>query len=103
MAEKRTLPPLTSFFKPAQPVSDADPALANIPEIDWVNNDSMDVAAPFPPANPTVRYNSFDADKIDKIYSAARESMQIRIYGNRHDGSKVLNGAVTVQLDDDPE
>ena len=49
------------------------------------------------------RYNSFDADKIDKIYSAARESMQIRIYGNRHDGSKVLNGAVTVQLDDDPE
>ena len=42
-------------------------------------------------------------DKIDKIYSAARESMQIRIYGNRHDGSKVLNGAVTVQLDDDPE
>ena len=103
MAEKRTLPPLTSFFKPAQPVSDADPALANIPEIDWANNDSMDVAAPSPPANPTVRYNSFDADKIDKIYSAARESMQIRIYGNRHDGSKVLNGAVTVQLDDDPE
>ena len=45
MAEKRTLPPLTSFFKPAQPVSDADPALANIPEIDWANNDSMDVAA----------------------------------------------------------
>ena len=100
MAEKRALPPLTSFFKPAQPVSDADPALANIPEIDWANNNSMDVAAPFPPANPTVRYNSFDADKIDKIY---RADSQIRIYGDRHDGSKVLNGTVTVQLDDDPE
>ena len=31
MAEKRTLPPLSSFFKPAQPISDADPALANMP------------------------------------------------------------------------
>jgi hypothetical protein len=29
--------------------------------------------------------------------------MQIRIYGNRHDGSKVLNETVTVQLDDDLE
>lgn len=73
MAEKRTLPPLTSFFKPAQPVSDADPALANIPEIDWANNDSMDVAGPgpFPPTNPTVRYNNFGAEKIDALYSAS--------------------------------
>ena len=103
MAEKSTLPPLHSFFKRSEPVFDADPALANMPEIDWANNDSVDAAGPFPPANPTVKYNSFAADKIDDIYSAARESMQIRIYGNRHDGSKVLNGTVTVQLDDDLE
>ena len=29
--------------------------------------------------------------------------MQIRTYGNRHDGSKILNGTVTVQLDGDLE
>jgi hypothetical protein len=29
------MPPLFSFFKPAEPVSDADHALADIPEFDW--------------------------------------------------------------------
>ena len=105
MAEKRTLPPLSSFFKPNAPVSDADPALASMPEIDYGEQDSMDVAGPgpLPAPEPTIRYNGFDANQIDKIYCEARKTMQIRVYGNRHDGSKILNGTVTVPLDEDLE
>ena len=74
MAEKRTLPLLSSFFKPKEPVSDADPALADMPELDWANSDSMDVAGPgpLPPANPTVRYNSFPPVEAASVAGRSR-------------------------------
>ena len=102
MFEWRKNAPCSVFFaKTTEAVSDADADLAGMPELDCEGQDSTDTSGPGPP-NPTVRYNGFDADKIDGIFCEARKTMQIRIYGNWHlEGSKVLNGTVTVYPDDE--